>query len=161
MTLAYERPARMTPEETVNALTLLMSSRKWISTLSGAPKVGIEGDPLLARFNYKNWKGEEHVYTVLAESVEYMMYNLYGEENCSEPRWVLNAQVGERSGVRKPYHRRTFALAALRDLKLVNEEGQEFIERFTLTAVDGKKIGEEVPTSGGQPMTWLAEREES
>jgi hypothetical protein len=138
MTLTYEQPARMTPEEAVNAMTILLSSRKWSSTLTGPGS--IDGDPLLARFSYKNWKGEEHTYLVLAESIEHAIYNPYGEDNHPEPRWVLNAQVGERSGARKPYHRRTFLLGKIRDLKLVNEEGTEFVGQLRATTTDGEEV---------------------
>jgi hypothetical protein len=125
MTEVYEQPAAMTANEAVNILTLIRANRVWTSTLR-VPRLRsgrreMEGDPLLIRFGYKNWRGDEHVYIVLVESIEFGRY-----DSEDKPRWNLHADVGERSGERKPQHRRTFLIDNIYDLMIVDENGEPF-----------------------------------
>jgi hypothetical protein len=122
----YNEPAPLSDQEIVNALWIVRTSRVWASTLRPVRKGWSgEGDPLLLCFDYNNWRGEDHQYVVLPESIEFGEYrgDVNGEREGS--CWLLHADIVTRDGDTRPEmgaRRRTFVLADLREIGWVADQ---------------------------------------
>lgn len=68
------------------------------------------------RFNYTNWRGEDHEYLVEPETIQFMTSVPAREDADDEPHWVLNAGVIARDGKSRE-GRRSFILAHLREVQ--------------------------------------------
>jgi hypothetical protein len=118
----YNEPGKLSDEEIVNAIFILRASRVWESTLRTTRRG--EGDPLMLRFKYTNWKGDNHEYVILVESIEFGAYDKGGTtpRPASEWSWVVHGDVVTRDGDTRRNmgtRRRTFMLAELREIDWV------------------------------------------
>lgn len=75
------------------------------------------------RFRYVNWHGNEHVYEIVVEGVEFGAYDEKGNSprDRAEWRWVLHGRVIMRDDSSRPEmgptRRRTFILDKIKDLE--------------------------------------------
>lgn len=77
------------------------------------------------KFNYTNWRGDEHEYEIIVEAVEFGPYDKGGFDDSRDRddwMWVMHGHVVTRDGDERkdmgPTRRRTFIMSGM---KLVEE----------------------------------------
>lgn len=95
-------------------------------------KLDLSASLAVIQFRYINWRGEEHIYVIDVESIEFAPYGPATDVDDIKPQWVMNGHVVTRDGKpRGPTHhdrnkerqanRRTFLIEKMEDVVEVVE----------------------------------------